>query len=376
MLKSKACPERSRRAKKFTVLASISAAVFLIVLFNGTKSNSSSSKAAPSSKYLLQITAPVTMAKCSRCHDNLDAWKNLGLIFNHPVHLERGFACKACHFDFPHRPDGSVVKPPMDVCYDCHSLRHSEKGLVAGEECGLCHPPGFNLKPANHTPEFVGQTHPERATSDVKYCVMCHKREFCQRCHLRRGIEPTNHQEQQMWRGKHGKQEEGVEGCSVCHAQPFCDDCHKTQIPHAETWVEQHSDSSPEAMANCSACHRQDDYCSDCHHAGVANNLLIQENCVRCHPEYLKSLFDIKKKSYSVHKAHFDLTQTKPYECKVCHSKEYTKGVGCFSFDLCKMCHGKLRLGKPIAKWNVDTGELCARCHQGEPGKTPTRSPF
>ena len=364
------------KARVITVLATFSAMVLMLVVFSGSKHLSPSSKAAPAPKYTLEISEPTTMSKCGRCHDNLDAWKNPGLIFNHPAHLKRGFACKACHLTFAHQADGSVVKPTMDICYDCHSLRHAEKGLVAGEECSLCHPKGFNLKPVNHTAEFVDRTHTEWAIKDVKYCLMCHKRTFCQDCHVEQGIMPVSHKQKQMWQGEHGKQEEGTEGCNVCHAQKYCDDCHKTSLPHNESWVEAHGKASDEAMANCIMCHKKDEYCSDCHHAGVAGSLLVQKNCTKCHPEYFKSLFDIGRKSLAVHKAHFELTQTEPYKCGVCHNKEQTKGVGCFSFDLCKMCHGKLRLGKPIAKWDVNSGELCMRCHQGEPGKTPIRSPF
>jgi len=366
------------KARIVAVLALVSTAGFLLVIVGSLKNISPSLKAAPipSSRYALEISEPVAMSKCGRCHSDLDAFKNPAIIFKHDVHLSRGFACKACHIIFSHRPDGSIVKPPMEVCYDCHSLRHAEKGLVAGEECALCHPKGFNLKPANHTHEFAEREHPELAYQDFKYCLMCHKRDFCQKCHTEEGIEPLNHRQRQMWRGEHGKQEEGVVSCTVCHVQNYCDDCHKTELPHAETWVQQHSKAPMEAMANCTMCHRQDKYCSDCHHASVANNLLVQENCVKCHPEYMKSLFDQTTKAMAVHKAHFDLTQTKPFQCKVCHSKDYTKGVGCFSFDLCKMCHGKMRLGKPVAKWDVNSGELCGRCHQGEPGRTPVRSPF
>ncbi len=364
------------KAAVIAALAVFSTLVLALVVFSGSIDFSPSSNAAPPSKYTLEISKPTTMSKCGRCHDSLDAWENPGLIFNHPAHLKRGFACKACHVVFAHQADGSIVKPTMDICYDCHSLRHAEKGLVAGEECSLCHPTDFNLKPANHTNEFVDKTHPEWALKDMKYCLMCHRRPFCQTCHSDEGIMSANHEEKQMWQGEHGKQEEGTAGCNICHAQKYCDDCHKTTLPHDQTWVEVHRDAPAEAMANCTMCHKRDEYCSDCHHAGVGGGLLVQRNCIKCHPDYLKSLFDIQKKSLAVHKAHFELTQTKPYKCGVCHDKEQTKGVGCFSFDLCKMCHGKMRLGKPIAKWDVNSGELCMRCHQGQPGQTPVRSPF
>jgi len=282
---------------------------------------------------IIELTGPVYLSKCVPCHRNLDAWKNPGLIFNHPVHLKRGFQCKACHLVFAHQLGGKIVKPPMDVCYDCHSLRHSEKGLVASEDCGFCHPKDFNLKPPNHTGEFEASKHKERAKTDVKYCMQ--------------------------------EYPEGLEACIICHDDAFCTKCHVTAMPHPILWAGTHKEAKA-YKADSSICHADRTFCQNCHHK-FEHNLLVQENCDRCHPEYKIPFVAISNKGFKIHKAHFELTQTTPFDCPACHSlfNKFPKGTGCYSFEVCFQCHGIRKDGRLIAKWWGE--DLCYFCH----GKRP-----
>ncbi len=311
---------------------------------------------------VLELTGPVYLSKCSPCHRNLDAWKNPGLIFNHPVHLKRGFECQSCHLIFAHQPGGKIMKPPMDVCYECHGLRHSENGLVASEDCSFCHPQDFNLKPANHITDFVESKHKDRAKTDLKYCLMCHKRKtFCAPCHTSKDVKTEPHKSP-GWEQAHGKQDpDQLKACNVCHNDAFCIECHKTPMPHPVLWVGGHADYK-EMKEDCNICHKDRSYCQNCHHQ-FENNLLLQENCDRCHAEYKAPFVTISNKGFKIHKAHFHLTQTSPYNCAKCHSllDKFPKGTGCYPFEVCFQCHGQRRNGKLIAKWYGE--DLCYFCH-------------
>lgn len=317
-----------------------------------------------------QVSGPVTLSNCSRCHPNLDGFKNPILIFNHWVHFKHGIRCQACHMSFAHGRNGKTARPPMEVCYACHGLRHSSQGLVAPENCDACHPKSFNLMPANHTAGFRAGAHKKRAKVDLLYCKMCHLQGFCQKCHIAKRALPSNHKDAVRWRQRHGKQQtpEELNSCKICHAKSFCNQCHGTGVPHPENWIKVHRHASKPAMAKCEQCHGKQEFCQNCHHSGVWNGLLIKERCVRCHSVYKSVVFEIGSKPHAIHRAHFDMTKTEPFMCKACHNKQYPKGQGHYALELCKTCHGRERLGKLIAKWGVDNGEICMICHQGVRG--------
>ncbi len=364
----------ARDKYKITILLCVLIGALLAVFSVFSKNLlAAKSKAMPNPK-VLELTGPVYLSKCTPCHRNLDAWKNPGLIFNHPVHLERGFECKACHLVFAHQPGGKIVKPPMEVCYECHSLRHSENGLVASEECDFCHPSDFNLKPANHTNEFEASEHKERAKKDLKYCLMCHKRKtFCAPCHTSKNAKTEPHKSP-AWEQAHGKQDlQELQACNICHNDEFCTECHKTPMPHPVLWVGDHNMGFKQISRgefetlkdDCNICHKDRSYCQNCHHK-FENNLLLQENCDSCHEEYKMPFVTIARKGFKIHKAHFHLTQTAPYECEKCHSllPEFPKGTGCFPFEVCFQCHGVRKDDKLVAKWYGE--DLCYFCHGKE----------
>ena len=353
--------------KSILILCLLAVLLFTVLGISSKQLLAAKDKAKPDPK-VLELTGPIYLSKCSPCHQNLDAWKNPGLIFNHPVHLKRGFECKACHLEFAHQPGGIIVKPPMDVCYECHSLRHidvekKENVLVANENCDFCHPSSFNLKPANHTSDFIASQHKERAKVDLKYCLMCHNRQgFCAPCHTSKKAKTEPHKSP-AWEQSHGKQPpEELAACTICHDDAFCTKCHKTPMPHPVLWVGTHSDYK-KMKADCYICHKDRSYCQNCHHK-FENNLLIQENCdSKCHAEYKMPFVTIMNKGFKIHKAHFHLTQTEPYNCEKCHSllNKFPKGTGCFPFEVCFQCHGQRRDGKLIAKWYGE--DLCYFCH-------------
>ena len=312
----------------------------------------------------VNIRIPATMGDCYPCHYDIEKFSVPGLIFNHEKHFEVGIACGSCHTFYPHQPD-RTYRIPMETCYGCHQVTHGAQGLLAPSECSLCHPPGFNLKPSDHTARFVAGDHRKRAASDPAYCAMCHKDSFCETCHMQRRVVPEDHKQVIVWRREHGKDRVKRQQCSICHKQGYCDNCHRVSpIPHPALYLEQHGKQKGVDKKACNTCHRDRTFCESCHHVQVARALLVKENCTRCHPEYKLKMLEIKNRGHMVHAAHFEMTNTPPFSCDKCHAQGYALGHDYATFQLCKECHGAYKLGKLIAKFAVDNGELCWRCHR------------
>lgn len=321
---------------------------------------------------IISPAMPVTISQCLRCHNNLDAFKNPNLIFRHEVHLGRGIRCEVCHTEFPHVP-GLVVKPSMTVCYNCHGAVHSKQGRVAPAECSLCHPAGFSKTPASHTSGFKAKDHRVEAKKDSFSCLTCHKEDSCARCHTEKSVKPRDHlnirkQISPQWKKSHGTQRDAG-NCTICHNETtFCKNCHKTDVPHPTQWQEEHKLVARPMRVDCRVCHRSREECSDCHHQFKGSTLLVASNCTSCHDDYKRTLSDlirapkgVRSGGILVHRSHFEMTKTEPFECDECHARAGKIERGYFSADLCYSCHGRMRGGSLIAKWGGQ--ELCYRCH-------------
>lgn len=328
-------------------------------------------KAAPPPSII--ITPFVTVSQCTPCHGgNLDAFKNPILIFRHDVHLDRGIRCAACHTEFAHAV-GKTFKPSMTVCYNCHNQSHSGQGMVASGACNLCHPPGFRQVPASHTPQFRAGGHKTDAAADNSFsCTTCHPDEsFCVRCHTARKAKPADHgkkaAEVKKWKKEHGlARDDG--NCSICHDDKFCTTCHITPMPHPTEWQKDHRLTARVNKRDCRVCHESREECSECHHQFKGTTVLTAKSCTSCHEDYKESLttlitrpVGIRDKGIIIHRAHFEMTRTDPFTCDECHDRKYVTAKGCFGFELCYTCHGRMRGGSLIAKWGGQ--ELCYRCH-------------
>lgn len=315
---------------------------------------------------LVKIKVPEKMGDCYPCHRDIEKFSVSGLIFKHEPHFKQGIRCGACHLFYPHQPD-KTYRIPMDVCYSCHQVTHGPQGVIAPANCELCHPRWFyEKKPADHNASFIAGAHGKRADKEPSYCAMCHNDTFCQQCHLKKNVLPDSHKDQKKWLHEHGKERTRLDRCSACHPEKYCVDCHQVKpIPHPAQYLADHGKSEITDSKACNLCHTDRTFCENCHHYQVANALLKRENCIKCHQEYQKKNFlDIKNRGHMVHAAHFEMTNTPPFACDKCHALGYTLGHDYATFQLCKECHGAVRLGKLIAKWNVDNGELCYRCHR------------
>jgi hypothetical protein len=314
----------------------------------------------------VKIAVPEKMGDCYGCHKDIEKFDVPGLYFNHEAHFKKGIKCRSCHMFYPHQPD-KTYRIPMQVCYSCHQVTHGPQGTIAPANCSLCHPAWFySKKPADHTQKFIAGGHKDTAYKEPSYCSMCHKDAFCQKCHIAKSVVPDDHKDQKKWLHDHGKNRANLTYCANCHTEKYCYDCHQVRpIPHPSQYLADHGKSKIQNSKVCNMCHTDRTFCENCHHYQVANALLKRENCIKCHPDYKHTRFlDIKNRGHMVHAAHFEMTNTPPFTCDKCHALGYTLGHDYATFQLCKECHGAYRLGKLIAKWNVDNGELCVRCHR------------
>jgi hypothetical protein len=323
----------------------------------------------------------VSMSQCVYCHPDLDAITPGRLIFAHADHLMRNYSCEACHAEFPHNEKGAQT-PDMLSCYRCHGLQHASQGGVATEDCDRCHPPGFDLKPADHTTAFARKTHPQQAKKRPEYCSMCHKTEFCIDCHNGKGkgpnaptklVIPADHRDAK-WRSDHGKDYLDSKGlCGVCHTGPSCQRCHRTVVPHSPDFIANHTPPKGVPKEDCYICHKDRTECQQCHHREVQTAELTAENCTPCHDEMKrKPATSIKDKAFAEHAVHFDVAESKgkPYRCYQCHVDFGTSQAARkielqqgHDLRLCYDCHGALDpFNRKIAPFKG--AALCVRCHR------------
>ncbi|MDO8964518.1 MAG: cytochrome c3 family protein [Coriobacteriia bacterium] len=327
----------------------------------------------------------VTIGQCVNCHPDIDKFLPGRVIFAHATHLQKAFACKDCHRAFPHGPD-QTTRPDMPSCYQCHGLVHAARGLVATEKCADCHPKSFQLKPADHTAAFVKSRHKDASNKAPETCSMCHQPAFCTACHRgdpkepggprRPPVIPADHKKA-TFRKIHGVNFLKQRGaCGSCHDSASCEKCHKTPMPHPADWTSTHALVRNLDSQDCNVCHIDRQRCQECHHQNQRGNLLVRENCVKCHPEMrIKPATSIKNKGLAEHAVHFDVGKKKgreAYRCEECHvgfglSAVSSHDAGAklnqgHDLRLCYECHGALDYQNiQIAPYPGQA--LCLRCH-------------
>ncbi len=324
---------------------------------------------------------PPEMGACVFCHPGIDTEGDPGLIFAHEAHLMRDYRCDACHQTFPHSLD-MTQRPTMVSCYRCHSLQHASQGEVAGQECESCHPPEFELRPADHTLAFSVGEHADDANERMTECTMCHASAFCAECHvgglkmangqLSQPIIPANHRAPE-WQRDHGREYLGQRGaCSTCHASSYCVLCHLTPMPHPTEWLVKHGENGY-PTDDCAVCHADRSDCQDCHHQGLVQSELIKENCIECHEEMdVEDATTIKNIPLAEHAVHFKVEESKgrPYICEDCHIgfsatsvMQPAMSTQVHDLRVCYDCHGNLDVSNVVIA-PYPGKELCYRCHK------------
>ncbi len=88
--------------------------------------------------------------------------------------------CEACHRGMEQSERVSeALLPRMADCLVCHN------DIDPPDSCSFCHAAGAQLKPANHTADFLDSHTSGKLGLDKTTCAVCHGRRFkCMGCHI------------------------------------------------------------------------------------------------------------------------------------------------------------------------------------------------
>ncbi|MDA1315509.1 MAG: cytochrome c3 family protein [Acidobacteria bacterium] len=109
----------------------------------------------------------------------IDNGSYLGKAGDARKHLDTNDACQACHRGVEETGLATAAHlPRMSDCLVCHSKVDNPFS------CEKCHLEGINLRPADHTREFVDLHPTGKLEFDKQTCLPCHGRNFgCMGCH-------------------------------------------------------------------------------------------------------------------------------------------------------------------------------------------------
>ncbi len=308
---------------------------------------------------------------CSICHFEAEntrrAFKPVAreLLFGHKKHVERlDGKCETCHqnlneVDF----SDSNSMPDMAVCSTCHDNQQ------ATLECQICHSNTLNLRPSDHTADFL-VSHKNIARFDQETCASCHSDNDCAECHDGAALFATesggNMQSRSPFfpaigpgtrsltisrvhelnfRATHPLQAQGrTSDCAVCHeTRSFCQDCHESSgvvVAGKPIW---HGGPDWGALAgvtgtgggrHAALAKRDMESCAACH-----SNEGNDPTCLLCHTD-----FDgVRGTNPRTHERGFanrfgegsDFHEDESALCFSCHTDSMQRGVG-----FCGYCHG------------------------------------
>lgn len=312
-----------------------------------------------------------TEEECTFCHyEDEETWQAFenperDILFNHKFHLEEtGLDCETCHknlakVDF----SNSESRPNMADCSACHNNQR------ATLECSICHTSTLNLRPVDHSADFL-MTHKNIARIDQEDCAVCHAQNDCAECHEgasligaksgskvdilsplfpsmgngTRGLLLTRVHEPNF-RTTHPLKAVGrTQECVVCHeSRNFCQTCHEAEgvdvagkpIWHGGldwgalagvvgTGGGRHAELAKRDIETCAACHstQGDD-----------------PTCLLCHTDF-DGLRGTNPKTHEIgYRNQFgedsDFHNDEAALCYSCHTNTQQSGVG-----FCGYCHG------------------------------------
>lgn len=223
----------------------------------------------PESEVALETPAE----QCIQCHAGYKTVNpSEGMKIDHDAHKAADVACTTCHNRVAHREKSELTLAgnskhtdfmEMEACFRCHSQEHEAK---APGKCPACHTKDFELVPDTHlsaafyTPFGDSSGHAKLARADFQRLseVATEKASTAEDAH---GAEE----------GHEIPSVEEVSYCGQCHADEFCGDCHGLEIPHPESFKQDHSEQASKSPGSCVKCHADSkqagtEFCSDCHH--------------------------------------------------------------------------------------------------------------
>jgi len=210
-------------------------------------------------------STPVPDEACLQCHDpNREATSGFRILIDHAEHAERNGSCVSCHVDTAHpEPERGRPLSLMAQCFTCHGTVENPQ---ASAECGVCHPGGYELRPASHEDVKWKRAHGRVASADAEQCELCHDKPFCTGCH---GLEMPHPEGWERGRTGHAVVAQDNRAiCATCHDEKpdLCSMCHhKAYDPAKGDWVKQHFlEVRNRGAAFCFGCHAPV-FCVECH---------------------------------------------------------------------------------------------------------------
>lgn len=202
-------------------------------------------------------------SRCLSCHESVLAGRieKNGVRIVHETCVEEDGSCDSCHSGTAH---GTASRTPreydMERCVVCHDRTGASK------QCDTCHAAKLERQRlatstwrVTHGPQWQAS----HGLGSVSYCVTCHPRGYCRRCH---DVDLPHPASFTLDHG--GDYEAHPDSCAKCHSvERFCDRCHGVRMPHAVTFLKQHPEvAKTRNDPNCLKCHYIED-CADCHTA-------------------------------------------------------------------------------------------------------------
>lgn len=195
---------------------------------------------------------------CSYCHTDDDNQRALPnpireVMFNHQQHITgQGMKCETCHQDLDKTDFATAHNlPSMATCNTCHN------NAKATNQCEACHTNLSSLRPASHNVSNFKREHSRimNLRSFDANCQSCHTEQSCAECHdgtnlvtLSTGV-------------KSGLLSPRVSGNDKPKALVG-------ETVHGLNFKFTHGIEAKGKAANCQTCHRNQEFCSDCHMNG------------------------------------------------------------------------------------------------------------
>ncbi len=342
----------------------------------------------------IDLTGTVNASTCAACHARIAESRNPGLVFSHGTHIM--VDCSGCHIRPAHEA-GQTYGPPMETCFSCHGLIHSDDGAIATDSCDYCHTEVFELRPAYHGEDWAELPHAgaiERGGSNS--CMMCHDAAAdCDACHRELAIDtprvppvylrtiPAPEPRPSLVISTEGPANMGQ--CVFCHPDIDTGDWEGLIFAHSahierdyrcevchETFAHRPDVIDRPDMRSCYRCH-------SVQHA--ARGEVAPEDCTLCHPAEFE-LVPVDHTEPFIAGEHREPADEDLLDCTMCHASLFcaechrgTKELadGALSTEVIPEDHlrvewigehGAPYLGGQGACSICHTNESCARCHQ------------
>lgn len=198
--------------------------------------------------------------ECAYCHVNGEDPQPLpkpvsDITFNHKFHSEeQKVECITCHQNVDKTDFASAANlPSMTTCSSCHN------NVKANNECETCHNNVANLRPVSHSIGSFKNEHGKivRLRTMDAQCQTCHSTNFCEQCHDGDNLTKLNSKESI---GLISPRTTGNDGALAL----------KGQMVHDINWKFTHGIEAKGKAMNCQTCHREQQFCADCHQNGSA----------------------------------------------------------------------------------------------------------